>query len=193
MQRGTKVVIALVVAASLFAVVTFAVMGTLRDAFQRRYLVLRATDVLSTDAPDGAVPADLGPHCAPALWAQSGALIVDSDLIPADATAVLYVEYRTDRVFPTTGGGVAVFFFRGAGPMLDVHSAVDNATVLFTLEDRNSTMVQGGTEYAAGQAFQGTYTVPVTIGADTWHVTERYTVTSLGVAAVTVQPPTPCA
>jgi hypothetical protein len=192
MQRGTTIVIVLVVVASLFTVVTLAAWDSLRSAYQRRYLVLQATDVLWTDAPNGTIRADLGPHCPPALWAYSGALIVDSDLIPTDATGVLYVQYTTNRTFNTTGGGVAVFFFRGSAPTLGVVSAVDNRTDLFTLEDRNSTMVAGGTEHAPGHAWQAAYTVPVSAGSSTWHVTERYSVTSLGVIAVTVQPPQPC-
>ncbi len=193
MQRGTLVVVTLVVVASPFTVVTLAAWDSLRSAYQRRYLVLSATDTVWTDAPNGTVPADLGPHCPPALWAFSGALIVDSDLIPTDATAVLYVQYVTNSTFVTTGGGVAVFFFRGSAPALDVVSVADNRTALFTLENRNSTMVAGGTAYAAGETFRGAYETRVTAGAGAWRVQESYSITSLGVSPVTVQPPAACA
>jgi len=192
MQRGTLVVLVLIVVASLFTVVTLAAWDSLRSAYRRQYLVLSATDVMSTDAPNGTLPAFIGPPCAPAQWAYSGALIVDFDLVPADATGVLYVQYVTNGTFNTTAGGVAVFFFRGSAQSLTVLSAADNRTALFTLEDRNSTMVSGGTTYPTGQSFRGTFTTPVTSGSSAWHVTERYTVTSLGVITVTVQPPQPC-
>lgn len=193
MQRGTIIVVVLVVVASLFTVVTLAAWDSLRSAYQRQYLVLRATDTMWTDAPNGTVAADLGPHCPPALWAYSGALIVDSDLIPTDTTAVLYVQYVTNSTFATAGGGVAVFFFRSSAPTLDVVSVADNRTALFALEARNSTMIAGGTMYAAGQTFQGVYETHVTAGSHTWRVQESYAITSLGVSTVTVQPPQACA
>ena len=92
MQRGTKIVVVLIVVASVFAMVTWYAMDALQQSFRRQLLVVRATGVLSTDAT-AAVPADFGPHCAKGVWAQSGALIVDSDVLPADATGVVYVLY----------------------------------------------------------------------------------------------------
>ncbi len=193
MQRGTKVVIVLVVTATLFTVVTFAVWDSMRSAYHRQYLVLRATDVLWTDAPNGTVPADLGPQCPDAQWAFSGALIVNVPPLPTNTTGILYVQYTTNRTFNGTNqGGVAVFFFTGTDPFLDVASVANRGATLFTLEDRNSTMFVGGTEYAASQTFTGSYVTPVTVGSDTWRVWESYTVESLGVTTVTVQPPPTC-
>ena len=196
MQRGTKIVIVLIVAASVFAAVTLYAESTLRQAFQRQLLVLRATDALTTNAPPGtAIPASFGPHCAPAMFAQSGALIVQSDVIPTDATGVMYVhyDYTKDATFSSTGGDdVAVLFFRASVAQVGVASAVDNATTLFRMEDRNSTLFIGGVGYAAGQTFQVTFATSVTVGSNTWTVQEAYAVTSLGFTTVTVQPPAAC-
>ena len=196
MQRGTKIVIVLIVVASVFAAVTLYAESTLRQAFQRQLLVVRATDAVSSDAPPGtAIPADFGPHCAKAMFAQSGALIVQSDVIPTDATGVVYLhfEYNPDGTFASTSGdNVAVLFFRTAAPQIDIRSPVDNATALFRMEDRNATLFVGGVQYGTGQAFQSTFTTPVTVGSNTWTVTEAYAVTSLGFTTITVQPPEAC-
>ncbi len=194
MQRGTKIVIVLIVVASLFAGVTLYVESTLRQAFQRQLLVVRATDVLGSNAPPGTLVADFGPHCAKAQFAQSGALIVQSDAIPAGATGVVYIRYEPDATFASTSGDrVALRFFTAAAPRTDVVSVVDNGTVLFPMENRNSTLFIGGTGFGAGQAYRATFTTPVTVGPDTWAVREDYTVTSLGFTTITVQPPQACA
>ena len=58
------------------------------------------TNTLSTDAPpEAGIPADFGPHCAKASFAQSGALIVDADVIPTNAIGVVYLHY----VYPSDG------------------------------------------------------------------------------------------
>ena len=196
MQRGTKVVIALIVIASLFAGVTLYAESTLRQAFQRQLLVVRATNTISSNAPSGTmIPADFGPHCAKAQFAQSGALIVQSDAIPVNATGVVYVHfvYEANGSFAASGGdNVAVFFFRSGATVLEVASAANNATTLFAMENRNSTLFIGATEYGKGQAFQSTYMTPVAVGSSTWTVHEAYEVTSLGFTTVTVQPPAAC-
>jgi hypothetical protein len=194
MQRGTKIVIALIVIASAFAAITLYAESNLRASFQKHLLVVRATNVVTSDAPTGTlIPADLGPHCAKAVWAQSGALIVDSDVIPADATGVAYIRYEPDGTFSSTGGNrVAVFFFRASGPEIGIASAADSARVLFRLGEQNSALLVNGTAYAVGQRFEGTYTTLAVVGTGTWRVQEAYTVTSLGTITVTVQPPQPC-
>ncbi len=193
MQRGTKIVIVLIVVASVFAGVTLYAESTLRQAFQRHLLVIRATNTLSSNAPPGTLIADFGPHCAEAQFAQSGALIVQSDAIPPGATGVVYVRYEPDASFTSTSGDrVALRFFTAAASRVDVVSAVDNATVLFAMENRNSTLFIGGNAYGAGQPYDAVFTRPVTVGADTWTITEDYTVTSLGFTTVTVQPPQVC-
>jgi hypothetical protein len=197
MQRGTKIVIALVIAASVFAAVTLYAESTLRQAFQKRMLVVRAMNVVTSGAPSGTgIPADFGPHCAKAQFAQSGALILQSDVIPADATGAVYVGYDPDDTFSESNGGsdhVAVFFFRTSAPEAGIASTVDNRSLLFAMEDRNGTLFVGGTEYGVGQEFRATFTTPVSMGTDTWAVQEEYTVTSLGFTTVTVQPPQLCA
>jgi len=195
MNRGTKIVIALIIVASVFAGVTLYAESALRQAFQRQLLVVRATDVVTSNAPAGTlITADFGPHCARAQFAQSGALIVQSDAIPAGATGVVYIRYEPDATFTSTGGDrVALRFFTAAVPRVDVVSVVDNGTVLFPMENRNSTLFVGGTGFGAGQAYQAMFTTPVTVGPDTWTVREDYTVTSLGFTTVTVQPPQACA
>ena len=197
MQRGTKVVIALIIVASVFAGVTLYAESTLRQAFQRQLLVVRATNTITSNAPSGTgIPADFGPHCAKAMFAQSGALIVQSDAIPANATGVVYVQftYEHDRTFAQSGGdNVAVFFFRAGATVVDIVSAVNNTTALFRVENRNSTLFVGGTEYGQGQTFLSTFTTSVTMGSNTWTVQEAYAVTSLGFTTVTVQPPAACA
>jgi len=196
MQRGTKIVIVLIVAASVFAGVTLYAESTLRQAFQRQLLVVRATDAVSSNAPPGShIPADFGPHCAKATFAQSGALIVESDVIPTDATGVVYLhfDYAPDGTFATiSADNVAVLFFRTSAPQVDIVSPVDTAATLFRMENRNSTLFIGGTEYGTGQAFQSTFTTPVTVGSNTWTVQEAYTVTSLGFTTITIQPPQAC-
>lgn len=195
MQRGTIIVIALIVTASVFAAVTLYVEVYLQESFRRHLLVVRATNAVTSDAPAGTlIPADFGPHCAKAQWAQSGALIVDSDTIPADATGVMYVRYEPDGTLTSTSGDrVAVLFFRTSAPQFDVVSVVDGSHALFTLRERNSTLLVDGTEYGAGRMFQGAFTTPVTVGTNTWLVQEAYTITSLGFTTVTVQPAQPCA
>ncbi len=193
MQRGTKVVIALIVVASVFTAVTLYAIDSLQQSFRRQLLVVRATGALSTDATT-AIPADFGPHCAKGVWAQSGALIVDSDAIPADATGVLYFQYAPTGNFSSLSGDrVALFFFNASALSIPFVSPVNASRVLFTLTDRNSTLLVDGTEYAAGESFQGTYATTATVGAQTWSVSESYTVTSLGRTTVTVQPPQACA
>ena len=197
MQRGTKIVIAVILIASVFAGVTLYAESTLRQAFQRQLLVVMATDNVTSDAPSGTmIPADFGPHCAKAQFAQSGALIVESDVIPADASGVVYVKHEPDGSFnPLNGTGdrVSLLFFRASSPQVPVRSTVDNRTVLFSMRDRNSTLEIGGTTYGVGQVFRATFATPVTIGASTWTVHEAYTVTSQGFTTVTVQPPQLCA
>src|SRR3989442_4606095 len=107
MQRGTKIVIAVILIASVFAGVTLYAESTLRQAFQRQLLVVMATDNVTSDAPSGTmIPADFGPHCAKAQFAQSGALIVESDVIPADASGGVYLKHDPDGSFkPLNGTG----------------------------------------------------------------------------------------
>ena len=199
MRRGTKIVIVLIVAASVFAGVTLYAESALRPAFQRHLLVVRATNVITADAPPGAgIPADFGPHCAKAMFAQSGALIVDADVIPVNATGVVYVKYEhgSDGTFVGVNGGgdyVNVFFFRSNSTAIDIVSAVNASRTLFRMEDRNATLLIGGTLYDAGREFRGTFTTPVTVGANSWTVQEAYGATSLGFTTVTVQPPPACA
>lgn len=193
MQRGTKIVVALIVVASVFATVTWYAMDALQQSFRRQLLVVRATGVLSTDAT-AAVPADFGPHCAEGVWAQSGALIVDSDILPADATGVVYVLYEPSGNFSSLSGDrVALFFFRAGDLDISFASPVNASRVLFTLTDRNDTLLVDGAEHGVGQPFQGAYATPATVGTQTWSVSETYTVTSLGRTTITVQPPQPCA
>ena len=198
MQRGTKIVIVLIIVASVFAGVTLYAESTLRQAFQRHLLVVRATAVLTTDAPSGAgIPADFGPHCAQAMFAQSGALVVDSDAIPTNATGVVYVkyEYPRDATFsPVSGGGdgVSVFFFRSDSTAIDIVSAVNSTRTFFRMEDRNSTLFVGGVAYAAGREFRATFTSAVTMGSNSWSAQEAYSITSLGFTTITVQPPQAC-
>jgi len=192
MQRGTKIVVALIVVASVFAASTLYAMDYLQQSFRRQLLVVRATGVLSTDAT-AQVPADFGPHCAKGVWAQSGALIVDSDVLPADATGVVYVLYEPRGNFSSLSGDrVALFFFRAGDLDIVFASPVNASLVLFTLTDRNATLLVDGAEHGVGQPFQGSYTTTATVGAQTWIVSESYTVTSLGRTTVTVQPPQPC-
>ncbi len=192
MQRGTKIVVALIVVATVFTAVTLYAIDVLQQSFRRQLLVVRATAVLATDATE-AVPADFGPHCAQGIWAQSGALIVESDVLPTDATGVVYVRYEASGTFTSLGGDrVALFFFRTGDLDIAFASPVNASLVLFTLTDRNSAFLVDGTEYGAGQPFQGAYTTTATVGAQTWQVSENYTITSLGRTTVTVQPPQPC-
>jgi hypothetical protein len=198
MHRGTKIVIVLIVVASLFAGVTLYVESSLRDAFQRRLLVVRATNTLSTDAPPEArIPADFGPHCAKASFAQSGALIVDADVIPTNAIGVVYLHYvyPFDGTFVgsnTGGDNVRVFFFRANGTSMDIVSAVNASRTLFRMENRNSSLFIGGVLYDAGREFRATFTTPARVGANSWNVQETYAITSMGFTTVTVQPPGPC-
>ena len=117
MHRGTKIVIVLIVAASLFAGVTLYVESSLREAFQRRLLVVRATNTLSTDAPpEAGIPADFGPHCVKASFAQSGALIVDADVIPTDAIGVVYEHAEVRREVGKIRDGLAALKAKRGGP-----------------------------------------------------------------------------
>ena len=192
MQRGTRIVVALIVVASVFAAVTLYAMDALQQSFRRQLLVVRATGVLSTDAT-AAVPADFGPHCAEGVWAQSGALIVDSDVLPADATGVVYVLYAATGNFSSLSGDrVALFFFRAGELDVAFASPVNASRILFTLTDRNGTLLVDGAEHGVGQPFQDSYATTATVGTQTWSVSESYTITSLGRATVTVQPPQPC-
>ncbi len=195
MNRGTKIVIALIIVASVFAGVTLYAESALRQAFQRQLLVVRATDVVTSNAPAGTLTAaDVGPQCAKAQFAQSGALIIQSDAIPARATGVVYIRYEPDATFTSTSGDrVALRFFTAAAPRTDIVSVVDNGTVLFSMEDRNSTLFIGGTGFGTGRAYRAMFTTPVTVGPDTWTVREGYTITSLGFTTITVQPPQACA
>ncbi len=192
MQRGTKIVVILIVVASVFAAVTLYAMDALQQSFRRQLLVVRATGVLSTDAT-APVPADFGPHCATGVWAQSGALIVDSDILPADATGVVYVLYEPSGDFSSLSGDrVALFFFRAGDLDIAFASPVNGSRILFTLTDRNSTLLVDGVGHGVGQPFRGSYATTATVGAQTWTVSESYTLTSLGRTTVTVQPPQPC-
>ena len=196
MQRGTKVVVIVIIAAAVFAGVTLYVESSLRAAFQRHLLVVRATNVVTSNAPSGrGIPADFGPHCAQASFAQSGALIINSDAIPANATGVVYVKYEPDGSFsPINGGGdnVALFFFRTEAPAFDVASTVNASVTLVRMEQRNSTVLIGGTGYGAGQEFRSTFVTGIVHAGIAWTVTEAYTITSLGSTTVTVQPAQPC-
>jgi len=195
MQRGTKIVLVVIVAASLFAGITLYVESTLRDAFHRQLLVVRATSVVSSNGDAGTgVPADFGPHCANASFAQSGALILDSDVIPANATGVVYVRYEPDASFaPRSGGGddVAVFFFRSDARAFDMVSTVNVAVVLFRMQSENATLRIDGA--AVGPTFTANYTTGVQHRGFTYTVTEMWTIANLGFTTVTVQPPQPCA
>ena len=194
MQRGTKIVLVVIVAASLFAGITLYVESTLRDAFHRQLLVIRATDVVTSNGDTGTgIPADFGPHCANASFAQSGALILDSDVIPPNATGVVYVRYQPDASFsPRSGGGddVAVFFFRSDASALDMMSTVNAAVALFRMQAENATLRIDGT--VAGPAFTANYTTAVQHLGFTYTVTEAWTITNLGLTTVTVQPPQLC-
>ena len=194
MQRGTKIVLVVIVAASLFAGITLYVESTLRDAFHRQLLVIRATDVVTSNGDAGTeIPADFGPHCANASFAQSGALILDSDVIPPNATGVVYVRYQPDASFsPRSGGGddVAVFFFRSDARALDMMSTVNAAVALFRMQAENATLRIDGT--VAGPAFTANYTTGVRHLGFTYTVTEAWTITNLGLTTVTVQPPQLC-
>src|SRR3989454_1877883 len=196
MQRGTKIVLVVIVAASLFAGITLYVESTLRDAFHRQLLVVRATSVVSSNGDAGTgVPADFGPHCANASFAQSGALILDSDVIPANATGVVYVKYEPDDLFaPTRGPGdrVALFFFRSDARAFDIVSTVNVNRTLFRMEDRNASLLIDNVAYGAGQQYRFAFGTGVQYAEFTYLVTETFTVTSLGFTTVTVQPPQPC-
>src|SRR2546428_8883688 len=137
MQRGTKIVLVVIVVASVFAGITLYVESTVRDAFHRQLLVVRATSVVAANGDAGTgIPADFGPHCANASFAQSGALILDSDAIPSNATGVVYVRYEPDASFaPRSGGGdnVALFFFRSDARAFDMASTVNVAGVPFRM------------------------------------------------------------
>src|SRR5437867_13232184 len=144
MQRGTKVVIALIIVASVFAGVTLYAESTLRQAFQRQLLVVRATNTITSNAPSGTgIPADFGPHCAKAMFAQSGALIVQSDAIPANATGVVYVQltYEHDRTFAQARvHNLAALVFRAGATLVDSASAVNNTPALFRMQNRHPTL-----------------------------------------------------
>lgn len=194
MQRGTKIVLVVIVAASLFAGVTLYLESSLRDAFHRQLLVVRATNVVTSNGSAGTgIPADFGPHCANASFAQSGALILDSDVIPPNATGVVYVRYQPDSSFaPRSGGGddVAVFFFRSDARTFDMMSTVNGAVALFRMRAENATVLIDGT--VAGPAFTANYTTGVQHLGSPYAVTEAWTITNLGFTTVTVQPPQLC-
>ena len=196
MQRGTKIVIVLIIVASVFAGVTLYAESTLREAFQKHLLVVRATDVVTSNAPFGrGLPADFGPRCANASFAQSGALILDSDIIPANATGVVYVKYEPDDSFaPTRGPGyrVELFFFRSDARAFDIVSTVNVNRTLFRMEDRNASLLIDNVAYGAGQQYRFAFGTGVQYAEFTYLVTETFTVTSLGFTTVTVQPPQPC-
>ena len=194
MQRGTKIVLVVIVVASVFAGITFYVESTLRDAFHRQLLVVRATDLVTSngDASTG-IPANFGPRCANASFAQSGALILDSDSIPSNATGVLYVRYQPDASFAprsATGDSVALFFFRSDARAVDIVSTVNAAVALFRMQSENATVRIDGT--VATPTFIGNYTAGIQYRGFTYTVTEGWTITNLGLSTVTVQPPQLC-
>jgi len=194
MQRGTKIVLVVIVVASVFAGITFYVESTLRDAFHRQLLVVRATDLVTSNGDAGAgIPANFGPRCANASFAQSGALILDSDSIPSNATGVLYVRYQPDASFAprsASGDNVALFFFRSDARAIDIVSTVNAAVALFRMQSENATVRIDGT--VASPTFIGNYTAGIQYRGFTYTVTEGWTITNLGLSTVTVQPPQLC-
>src|SRR2546426_12158022 len=182
MQRGTKIVLAVIVVASLFAGITLDVESTLRDAFHRELLVVRATDLVTSNGDTGTgIPADFGPRCANASFAQSGALILDSDSIPANATGVVYVRYEPDASFaPRSSGGdnVSLFFFRSDAGAFDLMSTVNAAVRLFRMQSENATLRIDG--MVASPTFIANYTAGVQHRGFTYTVTEAWTITNLG-------------
>src|SRR2546428_13204057 len=129
MQRGTKIVLVVIVVASVFAGITFYVESTLRDAFHRQLLVVRATDIVTSNGNAGTgIPANFGPRCANASFAQSGALILDSDSIPSNATGTWMVG--TNRNAPSApdprrADTAALFFSRSDAGRFDLMSTVN--------------------------------------------------------------------
>ena len=194
MQRGTKIVLVVIVVASVFAGITFYVESTLRDAFHRQLLVVRATDLVTSNGNAGTgIPANFGPRCANASFAQSGALILDSDSIPSNATGVLYVRYQPDASFAprsASGDNVALFFFWSDARAVDIVSTANAAVALFRMQSENATVRIDGT--VASPTFIGNYTAGIQYRGFTYTVTEWWTITNLGLSTVTVQPPQPC-
>jgi len=194
MQRGTKIVLVVIVVASVFAGITFYVESTLRDAFHRQLLVVRATDLVTSNGNAGTgIPANFGPRCANASFAQSGALILDSDSIPSNATGVLYVRYQPDASFAprsASGDNVALFFFWSDARAVDIVSTANAAVALFRMQSENATVRIDGT--VASPTFIGNYTAGIQYRGFTYTVTEGWTITNLGLSTVTVQPPQLC-
>jgi len=194
MQRGTKTVIVLIVVAVVFAVGTLYVALLLRESPSRRLVLVRVTVDVTTEAPQTtAISADFGPHCAPARFAPSGALVINSDVVPTDATGVVYLEYRPVGTFATSGSGIALLFFRPSTSTADVVSSVDPARVLFTIGRLGSVgIVIDDFLYDIGQSFVETFTTLVTVEQSTWSVQETFTGKNVGPVGVTVEAPGLC-
>lgn len=194
MQRGTKTVIVLIVVAVVFAAGTLYVALLLRESPSRRLVLVRVTVDVTTEAPQTtAISADFGPHCAPARFAPSGALVINSDAVPTDATGVVYLEYRPVGAFATSGSGIALLFFRPSTSTADVVSSVDPARVLFTIGRLGSVgIVIDDFLYDIGQSFVETFTTLVTVEQSTWSVQETFTGKNVGPVGVTVEAPGLC-
>lgn len=195
MQRGTKTVIVLIVAAVVFAAGTLYVALLLRESSSRRLLLVRVMVDVTTDAPPTtAIPADFGPHCAPARFAPSGALVVHGDVLPPDATGLVYLEYRQIGPFATFGSGIKLLFFRPSAPRADVVSSVKAALVLFAIEKLGSVLIViDDLGYDIGQPFVETFTTLVTVEQSKWSVQETFTGRNVGPVDVTAEAPGLCA
>ncbi len=197
MQRGTKTVIVMIVAATVFAAGTLYVTLRLQESASRQLVLVRATVDVTTDAPPtAAIPADFGPDCAPARFLPSGALEINSDTLPPDAMGVVYLEYRPIGPFATKSAGIALLFFRSGNNAADIVSSVDRLRVLFRIHHGvNSTLVgiDGHAYYFGDPFFLKTFATPVTVGQSTWTVEESFSGVVVGPVEVRIVAPRPCA
>lgn len=204
MERGTKFVISLGVATAL--VVAGALYGALYlRGTERQLLVVRVI----ASVPIEASPADLmmdldmdfGPLCAKARFVGSGALVVDSDALPLNATGVVYVEYRLSGMLEDrTGDHIDLRFFSAGLTGVGITSPLQSEPSdlpYFTIDAQTPNIVvtayPGPRTYGVGETFYSLGRTVIYDYANGSVVTsERYEATNLGEIPVTVQPPPAC-
>jgi|GEM_PF-2597040 len=156
-------------------------------------LVVRATDVVVSDAPEGVgIPADFGPHCAPARFVPWAGLVIEIASFPRDAIGVVLIEYEPMTPFLTVGEGVGLAFILpddGA----PIRSAVNESVLLFSIRAAGASALVDGKLIRPGAVERATYATPVSIDGDLWTVTESYALLNLGWIPVSVRPPPLCA